>query len=320
MSLVYKGKVTETEVSKNSRGGTEMMRDRLLNNVNPKLLEQVAIHFSRPREMPADVPNILYCHDMAGDPENSELADGGHVLFDLFVFVSAWQRDQYINQFNIPYEKCTVIYNAIETQYEPVNKPTDIIKFVYHTTPHRGLELLVPIFEALCEKFDNIQLDVYSSFKIYGWENRDVQYLDLFNTIEQHPKMNYHGAVPNEEVIAALKESHIFLYPNIWQETSCIALIEAIRSQMICIHPNYGALPETGANATIMYDYQEDDNQHANYAFSVISQILEVMAADKDYFAKFTTSDRFNLARNDIQTFKIMWEANLANVIEKKAK
>ena len=312
MSCVYKGSVIESELSKNSKGGTEMMRQRLIDNIDPAALENVAIHLSRPREIFDDVANILWCHDLAEDPENKILRDGGWQKFDHFVFVSNWQRDQYILRFGIPYSKCSVIYNAVEKQYAPKEKDMSTIRFVYHTTPHRGLELLVPIFDALSKEFDNIHLDVFSSFKIYGWESRDESYSGLFKNIDMHPKMTYHGVKSNEEVLQALDKAHIFLYPNIWKETSCIALIEAIKSQVLCVHPNYGALPETAQNATIMYDFNEDPQAHANYAFAVAKQILTTMNNDPNYFHGFTYSDRFNLARNNIQSFKTMWTAVLA--------
>ena len=312
MSCIYKGQVIESELSKNSKGGTEMMRQRLIDNIDPAALENVAIHLSRPREIFDDVANILWCHDLAEDPENKILRDGGWQKFDHFVFVSNWQRDQYILRFGIPYSKCSVIYNAVEKQYAPKEKDMSTIRFVYHTTPHRGLELLVPIFDALSKEFDNIHLDVFSSFKIYGWESRDESYSGLFKNIDMHPKMTYHGVKSNEEVLQALDKAHIFLYPNIWKETSCIALIEAIKSQVLCVHPNYGALPETAQNATIMYDFNEDPQAHANYAFAVAKQILTTMNNDPNYFHGFTYSDRFNLARNNIQSFKTMWTAVLA--------
>lgn len=312
MSCIYKGDVIETELSVNSKGGTEMMRQRLLDNVSKEALSNVAIHLSRPREIFDDVANILWCHDLAEDPENKILRDGGWQKFDHFVFVSNWQRDQYILRFGIPYSKCSVIYNAVEKEYAPKEKDMSTIRFVYHTTPHRGLELLVPIFDALSKEFDNIHLDVYSSFKIYGWESRDESYSGLFKNIDMHPKMTYHGVKSNEEVLEALDKAHIFLYPNIWKETSCIALIEAIKSQVLCVHPNYGALPETAQNATIMYDFNEDPQAHANYAFAVAKQILTTMNNDPNYFHGFTYSDRFNLARNNIPSFKTMWTAVLA--------
>lgn len=122
MSCVYKGEVIESELSVNSKGGTEMMRQRLLDNVSKEALSKVAVHLSRPRELYTDVPNILWCHDLAEDPENKVLRDGGWEKFDHFVFVSNWQRDQYIVRFGIPYSKCSVIYNAVEKQYSPKRK------------------------------------------------------------------------------------------------------------------------------------------------------------------------------------------------------
>jgi len=320
MSCILKGEVVETELSKNSNGGTEMMRKRLINSVDKELLKPFAIHFSRPREIPEDVINILYAHDLAEDPENKVLINGGWNKFDHFVFVTAWQRDQYILRFGIPYSKCSVIPNAIEKRYSAKidDRKFDTIRFIYHTTPHRGLELLVPVFDALTKEYDNIHLDVYSSFGIYGWENRDVSYQELFKKIEEHPNMTYHGFENNETILKALDDAHIFLYPNIWKETSCIALIEAIRSGLICIHPNYGGLPETAGNATIMYDHTEDNQEHANIAYAIAKGILEEQKKDNNFINRFTTSDRFGLVNNDIGSFTTLWNKTLRVLVDKK--
>ena len=55
MSCIYKGTVVDTNLSTNARGGTEMMRERLLRHVPAELLQDYAIHFSRPREIYSDV-------------------------------------------------------------------------------------------------------------------------------------------------------------------------------------------------------------------------------------------------------------------------
>lgn len=316
MSMIYKGDVVESELSKNSKGGTEMMRQRLLDRAEPELLKHFAVHFSRPREIPEDVKNILYCHDLAEDPENQILKDGGHEKFDHFVFVSAWQRDQYIRLYGIPYSKSCVIPNAVEKRFEAKDKPTDTIRFIYHTTPHRGLELLYPAFDALSQQYDNIHLDVYSSFAIYGWVQRDEPYNDLFRQIHEHPKMSYHGSVPNDQVLKALDDAHIFLYPCIWPETSCIALIEAIKSGVVCIHPNFGALPETAANATIMYDMHENAQEHANLAYAIGKSVLEHQKNDPTFITRFTRSDRFGLAPNDINTFQNLWNKLMRDLLK----
>jgi len=311
MSCIYKGKVVNSELSKNARGGTEMMRQRALDNVDKQSLEKVAIHLSRPRELYDDVKNILWCHDLAGDPENKILRDEGWAKFDHFVFVSQWQRDTYVMAYGIPYSKCTVIPNAIEHEYAPKQKDMETIRFIYHTTPHRGLELVYPIFDVLSKEFDNIHLDVYSSFEIYGWKQRDKPYEKLFENIKSHPSMTYHGSVSNEKVLKALEKSHIFMYPCIWQETSCIALIEAIRNGLICIHPNYGALLETSDGATLVYDYTENAQEHANICYTLTKNVLNVITQDPNFFANYTQSDRYALPRSGINNFTQSWNGVL---------
>lgn len=314
MSCVYKGKIVDTNLSKNARGGTEMMRERLLKNVDHNLLQGYAIHFSRPREVYKDVKNIFYCHDLALDPENKVLKDGGWKKFDHFVFVSYWQRDQYILVYGIPYSKCTVIQNAIELEFTHTIKPTDKVRFIYHTTPHRGLELLYPIFDALSKEYDNIHLDVYSSFKIYGWEQRDKPYEQLFEKLKSHSHITYHGSKSNDEVLAALKDAHVFLFPSIWQETSCIAMIEAIRSGVVVVHPSYAALPETSSGATVMYEYTEIANDHANLAYATMKNLLDIHKTAPNLFNMFTASERCELPKNSINTFTNSWNKLLGRL------
>ena len=307
MSCVYKGKVIETDLSKNSNGGSEMMRQRLVKNVDKSLLKKYAIHLSRPRKIYDNVKNILYSHDLAMDPENKILKDNGWEKFDHFVFVSYWQRDQYILIYGIPYSRCTVIQNSIELEYSPLQKQTDKIRLIYHTTPHRGLELVYPIVDELSKEYDNIHLDVYSSFGVYGWEQRDEPYKELFDKIKNHSHMAYHGAVSNSTVLEALRDSHIFLFPSIWQETSCIAMIEAIRSGVLVVHPSYGALQETAVDATIMYEYTEVANDHANMAFSVVKNLLAAQKIQPELFNNMTNSERFILPKNGINNFTNSW-------------
>lgn len=311
MSCIYKGDVVDTNLSKNSKGGTEMMRERLINAVPASLLQSFAIHFSRSREIYDDVKNIFYAHDLAEDPENDILKDEGWKKFDSFVFVSYWQRDQYIARFKIPFSLCTVIENAVELEAgEYQDRSSDKIRFIYHTTPHRGLELLYPAFDALSKEFDNIHLDVFSSFKIYGWESRDKPYAPLFEALKKHPNITYHGTKDNAEVLDALKNSHIFAYPSIWQETSCIAMIEAMKSGCLVIHPNLAALPETGANATVMYDYTEDRNDHANRFYSIVRNLLMIERQQPGFITNFSKT-QYSLVkymqRNNIQKFEQKW-------------
>ena len=307
MSCIYNGEVTDTELSTNARGGTEMMRDRLLASVKPELLQGVAIHFSRVRKIHPKF-NIFYAHDLINDPENKTLQEGGWRKFNALVFVSYWQRDQYMLAFGIPHDRCHVVHNAIETPKFPIEKSKDEIRFIYHTTPHRGLELLVPIFAKLAEEYDNIHLDVFSSFKIYGWEQRDTQYLDLFETIKNHPAMTYHGTQSNDTVLEALGRSQVFLYPCIWVETSCIAMIEAMAYKNLVIHPDLGALTETQQfGSTVMYHWTPNPNDHAQTVYNTVKGLLDINKLRPGFINTLAHEGGDRLGYTAVETFASRW-------------
>ena len=269
------------EISANSKGGTELMRMGLQQLLDPALVDNFQIICSRVRELDETKIRVLWLHDLPGDPESEHLKKGGHEKFHLLVFVSNWQMQQYINYYGIPWSKCLVIENAITPiKKESISKSPDKIKLIYHTTPHRGLEILVPVFEQLCTKHDNIELDVYSSFNIYGWAERDKQYKELFEKCKANPKINYHGTVSNEEVRDALAKADIFAYPSIWPETSCISLMEAMSAECVCIHPNYAALYETSSGMTIMYQWHEVPNMHASMFYNQLDAVITQMQGD----------------------------------------
>lgn len=263
------------EVSKNSKGGTELMRIGLEARSELARSEEFQIIPSRVRELKEDKIRVLWLHDLPGDPESEHLHNGGHEKFHVIVCVSNWQMQQYASYYRIPWSKFIVIENAIQPiPSSLINKPTDKIKIIYHTTPHRGLELVVPVFELLAEKYDNIELDVFSSFNIYGWPGRDEPYREIFDRCINHPRIHYHGTVPNEQVREALGKAHIFAYPSIWAETSCISLMEAMSAECICLHPNYAALYETAGGTTFMYQFHEDPNAHAQIFMSNLDNII----------------------------------------------
>lgn len=264
------------EVSKNSKGGTELMRVGLESRLDPVLVEDFQIIPSRVRELDESKIRVLWLHDLPGDPECDHLKNGGHEKFHQLVCVSNWQMQQFSAYYRIPFSKFLVIENAIEPIAESdIVKPTDKFKIIYHTTPHRGLELLVPVFTKLAEKYDFIELDVYSSFKIYGWEQRDTQYEQLFEVCRNHNQINYHGTVSNDEVRKAVAQAHVFAYPSIWAETSCLSLMEAMSAKCICLHPNYAALFETAGGTTMMYQWHEDANAHAQILYTHLENIIE---------------------------------------------
>tara|TARA_R110000772_G_scaffold53748_2_gene122868 strand:- start:5950 stop:6918 length:969 start_codon:yes stop_codon:yes gene_type:complete len=258
-----------------SQGGTELMNKALYERVDNDLIEQFNIIKSRVREVSTDKQNILWLHDLWADPEAQHLKDpNSRAQFARLVFVSNWQLGTYNMALGVPFHESIVIKNAIEP-IPYAQKTNDQIRLIYHTTPHRGLQILVPVIEELAKHHGNaIHLDIYSSFEAYGWKERDEPYLDMFERAKEHPNMTYHGFQPNDVVRDALQQAHIYAYPNIWQETSCISVIEAMSAGCEVVCPNLAALPETTAGFASMYQYSEDMNHHANVFANWLHQAI----------------------------------------------
>lgn len=292
--------LNEDGTAPNSQGGTERMFRGLKERLDPNLLDNFHFICSRVRKIDENKKNILWLHDTWDDPESQHLkSEASRKRFDQLVFVSNHQQKTYNMGLGVPYSEGVVIGNAIEP-FEVVNKDfSGTIKLIYHTTPHRGLELLVPVFEQLISQTKlDLHLDVYSSFGIYGWENRDEPYQKVFERIKEHPNMTYHGWQPNEVVREALKEAHIFAYPNIWPETSCISALEAMSAGCAVVCPNFEALPETVGQFALMYPYNENYQKHAetfaNALYGTvkhIEQIQERLKLQKVYVDNFYNWD-----------------------------
>jgi len=244
-------------------GGTELARNRLLARLPSDLADRFRI-VSRPTDLEPDSDRmrVLWIQDMPGDMPFLA-SPKARAEFDGIVFVSSWQQTVFNLNMGVPLGEGVVIKNAVEPIVSPVSAYDGTVRLVYHPTPHRGLEILVPVFEELCEEHDDLHLDVFSSFEIYGRGELDEPLQPLYDRCQAHPRISYHGSRPNDEVRAALASAHIFAYPSIWRETSCMSAMEAMSARCVTVAPDYGALPETLANFHYRYDWHEDPRVHA---------------------------------------------------------
>lgn len=279
MTEIVDGKYITNELSSRSMGGTEQMALRMVKHLPQSLLQDVQIIHSRVRDLIPNKKRILVCHDLPNDPEVAKLSNSTYrKQFNKIVFVSNWQAQMYSAMLQIPYSEFIVIPNAIEQfdNLEP-KRITDKWRFIYHTTPHRGLNIAYDVLDKLSEDF-SISLDVFSSFSLYGWEQRDKPYEQLFKNISDHPNMTYHGGASNAEVRSTLSDSsmNFFIYPSIWMETSCIAAIEAMSAGVIPIVPNLAALSETCHGlGPVTYQFNEDLILHKQICYQTIRKYIQ---------------------------------------------
>lgn len=279
-----------------AQGGTELQFAAWQKHVPQTLQRQVHISLSAiPAPKRPLKPHVFWAHQAADQPSVQNLADPlVQQGIDTFVFVSEWQRRQYEAWFGIPTERSYVMQNAIE----PIaahQKPAAPLRLLYTSTPFRGLDVLLDAWQQLqkSQLLGDTELHIYSGMALYGRTAKDERYKVLYEQARSLPQVTYHGVVSNQAVRTALSESHIFAYPCTWEETSCLALIEALSAGCVALVPDLAALPETAAGYARLYPYQTNKAVHAErFATELLTTIQEYykapprteLAAQVDYF------------------------------------
>ena len=142
---------------------------------------------------------------------------------------------------------------------------TAMVTSTCFTLPHHNVDLvfyLRLVVSPLRQKRSDFTLNIFSGFDIYGFDDNNKPFEPLFKAIGECDWVTNHGVQPNEKVREFLKTNHIFAYPSIWEETSCMAVMEAMYGGNMIIFISHGALPETIANCGICYDQPGTPEEH----------------------------------------------------------
>lgn len=287
------------------RGGTELMHEELMKRLPENYKEQFSIEnyaayldFNKTtilwNQLSYDQEAIMYLQD----PEMVE-------KIDYFVFISHWQAEMFRKIYNIPGYKTFVIKNASIGVKKRKVKRGNKVRLCYTSTPFRGLDILLAAWELL--KPQDAELHVFSSAKIYGPDyssTEDPKYQYLYDKCEELDGVVYRGSIPNEELRKELPTFDILAYPNTFEETSCIAVIEALSAGLRVVTSNLGALPETTEGWARMYPFMMDPNLHAERFSKILAEEIEKLRSNeldsqlklqaKNYSARWDWDYRIN--------------------------
>jgi len=243
------------------RGATEIQMEMLYKHVPKELLDQVQICTSIPGKVPLNPNkvNILWQKNSWDQPNLQEFFGNKarHKEYDWYVFNSHWNYEKFRYFFDIPTERSVVIKNGTNNfPKRKVYKKGEPIKILHHNTPWRGLNVMLRAMQEI--KNPNITLDVYSSTQVYGdafKQHNDEQFKPLYEQAQQLPNVNYIGYKPNEYILEHMTDYDLYVYPSIFEETSCVSALEALASGVHVITNNFGALYETCAEWPVYVTY-----------------------------------------------------------------
>lgn len=255
-------------------GGTELMYNELMRRLPDSDRWSIFNYigqadFSKP---------TVYWNQLSYDQQAVQwLSDSKNVdAIDQFVFVSYWQAERYRQIFGIPGYKTKVIQNACLPIGRRVAGKREKVKLCYTSTPFRGLDILLDAWDKLNP--EDCELHVFSSCKIYGPDfahAEEPKYTELYNRCLNTKGIVYRGSIPNEELRKELPTFDILAYPCTFEETSCIAVIEALSAGLRVLTSSLGALPETTEGWATLYPYLINKRTHADVFASLLKKEIE---------------------------------------------
>lgn len=283
---------------------------------------------------------IIWAHDNCDQMGHKDLPQ--HVdKIDGIVCVSNWEADQFIKYKRAPEEKLYVIPNGIHEMFKLSGKPKSKT-CIFFSAPHKGVAPLVPIWKRVIKHHPDAKLKVFSSMSLYGdiqpgeGDNETITgpnglepspFIPVYKELKQLPGVEYSPCIDREELLQHIQDAAFYIHPNVWEETFCVSLAEAMACGCFPITTDMGALPETsnGMGKYIPMSGQNtprgwipDNTFHRNFAEEVIRALHFFDIARDEYDQASQIISKFSTETYNWKTVSNKWKEYIEKITNKK--
>lgn len=207
-----------------------------------------------------------------------------HQIVDHIVTPSHWAKQQLIQYHSVPKDKITVIPNGVSEIFTFSENKSKT--FIHTSIPYKGLELLPKIIPLILQRHPDAKFKIFSSMSLYGPSNDP--YIELYEVLKTLPNVEYSQAVDQEELVSHYQDAAFFIHPNIWEETFCVSMAEAMKCGCYPIITNIGALSEVAGDNFASVVPIEGDRTPQGYKVTekFINTFAEICCTALDYFER----------------------------------
>jgi glycosyltransferase involved in cell wall biosynthesis len=189
-------------------------------------------------------PSYLWCHDLMIPGVENGLNQ------DFVLALSPFHRDFLASSQGVPRGRIILTRNGISPEkWDGIAKAKkNPNKFIYASSPDRGLDRCMKILDIVREKYP-VELHVY-----YGLENlykygQAAMADSLKQMMAERPWVHYHGFTEQKEMYRQCADAAIWCHPNDFIETFQITGLEMLVNGVYPITRRWGAVRDTLAEA-----------------------------------------------------------------------
>jgi glycosyltransferase involved in cell wall biosynthesis/tetratricopeptide (TPR) repeat protein len=237
-----------------------------------------------------------------------------HDVFPYFEFIQAhrtkfrdilvlcdWHSKQISKEFHVPLEKIKVTRNAINTdrfqnQIEKVNN-----RFIYSSSPDRGLSYLLSFFPKIVEKYPDATLEIFC--------NKELLSPSEICLISSKEYFHLHPRVSQDELALEYLKSDIWLYPTDFTETYCITALEAQAAGCLCVTLDIGSLSEIVGERGIVI---KGDIKQEGTSDKLLNELFKVMDNPNIKESYISKAREWGL-KQDYKSLALEWKEKMFN-------
>ncbi len=186
---------------------------------------------------------FLWIHDVVLQPSFAAgtLPEMGrwllnNVHYDGIVVQTEWHKQNFESVYPEAHS-LTVLGNGIDLTHFATPRPKVPYRFMWSSSPTRGLSTMLRIFRLILEKYPQATLHVCR-----GPEEMTPEQFERMR--EMAPAVVYRGKLSNYEVAQEFLAAEVWLYPTDFAETFCISALEAQAAECVAISTEMAALKE----------------------------------------------------------------------------
>jgi len=242
-----------------------------------------------------------------------------NVKHDELICLTYWQASFVMSRSvgTIGHADIEIIGNGITTS-NFVNMPPRVpYRFIWTSSPFRGLSYLIKIFPIIKDKYPLSELHIFRGPDDFTPEQ--------FESIYALDYIFYHGGLENSKMADEFMKSSVWLYPTNFDETYCISALEAQASGCLCICSNRAALCEVVCERGIILNSIYDTDELTN-------EIMEALDKGFSNFEYYSTIARewgmkqdwknrafswYKLIRDNTKMCSVPYQAYVINLDER---